>query len=63
MKRLVMIALVGLLSFGVASVSFAEEGMGGVQAGSQDGGKHHKKKHHKKKKKSKKPEGQAGEMK
>ena len=62
MKRLIMIALVACLSFGVASVSSAQEGTGAAPAGAE-GAKHHKKKHTKKKKKSKKAEGQAGEMK
>ena len=68
MKKLMMLALVALLSFSVASVGWAQEGAAGAPAG---GGemkapkaekKHHKKKKKKKSKKAKE-EAPAGETK
>jgi hypothetical protein len=60
MKKLMTFVLVALLSFGVASVSFAQEGAaGGQAAGGEMQGKatkKHKKKHVKKAKKAKKSE-------
>ncbi len=68
MKKLMTLALVALLSFGVASVSWAQEGAAGGQAagGEMKAGKAEKKHHKaKKKKKSKKgtQEAPAGEAK
>ena len=50
MKKLMMLALVALLSFGVASVSWAQDGQPTPKAGQK-----HKAKHKKKGKKSKTP--------
>jgi len=61
MKRLMMFALVALLSLGVASTSFAQgqAATGQGAAAGQTGGKATKKKQHKKShKKSKKKQGQ-----
>jgi hypothetical protein len=68
MKKLTMLALVALLSFGLASVSWAQEGAAAGQAagGEMKAGKAPKKHKAKKKKKSKKgskAEAPAGEMK
>jgi hypothetical protein len=55
MKKLMMLALVALLSFGVASVGWAQAPEGGQPAGGEmKTGKTSKKHHTKKKKKSKK---------
>jgi len=55
MKKLMMLALVALLSFGVASVSWAQDAAGGQAAGgTTKSGKSEKKHKSKKKKKSKK---------
>ena len=55
MKKLTMLALVALLSFGVASVSWAQEGAAGQAGGGEmKSGKAEKKHKAKKKKKSKK---------
>jgi len=50
MKKLMTLALVALLSFGVASVSWAQEGAAG---GEMKAGKAEKTPHHKKSKKKK----------
>jgi hypothetical protein len=52
MKKLMMLALVALLSFGVASVSWAQEPTPGAHAGKAEK-KHHKAKKKKKSKKAK----------
>jgi hypothetical protein len=62
MKKLMTLALVALLSFGVASVSWAQDAAGGQPAdGATTAGKtekKHKAKHKKKSKKSKTPTAQ-----
>lgn len=68
MKKLMMLALVALLSFAVASVSWAQEGAAGGQpaGGEMKAGKaekKHKAKKKKKGKKGKKEEAPAAEMK
>ena len=58
MKKVMMLALVALLSFGVASVSWAQEAAGGQAAGGATTSGKTEKKHkskHKKGKKSKTP--------
>jgi hypothetical protein len=58
MKKLMMLALVALLSFGVASVSWAQDAAGGQPAGGATTSGKTEKKHkskHKKSKKSKTP--------
>jgi hypothetical protein len=62
MKRLFMLMLIAVLSFGIASVTLAEDAGGkapAADAGTQAPKKH--KKHAKKHKKSAKKEGQAAE--
>ena len=67
MKKLMMLALVALLSFSVASVGWAQEGAAGAPAGGEMKAPKAEKKHHKKKKKRKskkaKEEAPAGETK
>lgn len=67
MNRLLTLALVALLSLGIASVSLAQEGgaAGGQAPAAEQGAKAPKKhkKHAKKHKKGKKKEGQADDMK
>jgi len=62
-----MFVLAVLLSFGIASVSVAQEGTGGQPAGGEVQGakvtKKHKKKHGKRHRKGKKKEDQPEEMK
>ena len=66
MKKLMTLALVALLSLGIASVTWAQEGAAGGQAASGEktpkAGKHHKAKKKKKSKKSTQ-EAPAGETK